>query len=89
MPSNTPYEATTRVPLGTRPQDWLAFLGLPPDAPVELLDTDLSTVSAAADGVLRVGGDAPRFCTSSSNPGIPASNSRVGYYATGSCSATR
>ena len=59
MPSNTPYDATTRVLLGTRPQDWLTFLGLSPDAPVELLDTDLSTVSAAADGVLRVGGNAP------------------------------
>lgn len=59
MPSKTPYDATAHVLLATRPRDWLAFLGLPSDAPVTLETPDLSTVSAAADGVLRVGGDRP------------------------------
>lgn len=57
--SGKPYDAAVRTLIGTRPQDWLRFLNLPTDVPVTVLDTDLSVVSAATDGLLRVGGEHP------------------------------
>ncbi len=39
--------------------DWLPLSGRPADGPVEVIDADLSTVTAQADKVLRVGGDPP------------------------------
>src|SRR5262249_21396032 len=36
------------------PQDWMAHLGLPRAVPVEVIDADLSAVTAGADKVLRV-----------------------------------
>lgn len=57
--SGKPYDAAVRTLIGTRPQDWLRFLNLPDDLPGTLLDTDLSVVSTATDGLLRVGGDEP------------------------------
>lgn len=53
------YDAATKTLLGIRPHDWLRFLGLPTDVSVEILDTDLSSVSAAADGLLKVGEESP------------------------------
>lgn len=40
------------------PRDWPPLLGRP-DAPVEVIDADLATVSRSADKVLRVAGDEP------------------------------
>src|SRR5438128_1359522 len=48
-----PFDATTKDLVETHPEDWLAYLNLP-NAPVEVVDADVSTVSAAADKVLRV-----------------------------------
>jgi predicted transposase YdaD len=48
-----PYDASTKHLLETRPEDWLEYLGLPRGA-VELINADLSTVTAAADKVMRV-----------------------------------
>lgn len=48
-----PFDATTRLLSQTRPSDWIAYLGLPPGN-ATLLDTDLSTVSLAADRIVRV-----------------------------------
>jgi len=48
-----PSDATTKDLVELHPEDWLAYLGLP-RAPVEVVDADVSTVSAAADKVLRV-----------------------------------
>ncbi len=53
-----PYDATAKTLLGTRPADWLKFLGLP-DLPVERVDADLSAISLVADGLFRVGGATP------------------------------
>src|SRR6266542_2972092 len=53
-----PFDASTKHLLETRPGDWLEYLGLP-RAPVEVTDADLSTVTAAADKVLRVLGPSP------------------------------
>src|SRR5205814_319207 len=53
-----PYDATTKRLIELRPADWVAFLGLPP-GPVTLLDADLSTISTAADRLVRVDGPMP------------------------------
>lgn len=57
--SGKPYDAAVRTLIGTRPEDWLRFLKLPTGMPVTILDTDLSVISAATDGLLRVGGEEP------------------------------
>src|SRR3989442_3244078 len=48
-----PFDTTTKDLVELHPEDWLAYLGLP-RAAVEVVDADVSTVSAAADKVLRV-----------------------------------
>src|SRR5437870_6351451 len=48
-----PFDATTKDLVEMHPEDWLEYLGLP-RAAVELIDADVSTVTAAADKVLRV-----------------------------------
>ena len=53
-----PYDATTRLLTQTRPKDWIAYLGLPPGT-ATVLDADLSTVSLAADRLVRVEGVSP------------------------------
>ena len=54
-----PYDATARTLIGTRPKDWLRFLNLPVVEPITLLDTDVSVVTAATDGLLQVGDKKP------------------------------
>ena len=56
-----PYDATTKDLLTERPRDLLTFLGLPDAAryEVEAIDADLSTVTAAADKILRVNAPKP------------------------------
>jgi len=53
-----PFDASTKSLIEAQPADWLAYLGLPAAA-VELIPADLSTVTAAADKVLRVAAPAP------------------------------
>ena len=48
-----PFDATTKRLLAFRPDDWLAFLGLPGSG-ARVIDADLSTVTANADRLLRV-----------------------------------
>ncbi len=54
-----PFDATTKYLVETYPEDWLAMAGLPPDGPVQAIDANLSTITAEADKVLRVGGPDP------------------------------
>jgi predicted transposase YdaD len=49
-----PFDATLKDLVETYPRDWLAQLGLPASLPVEVIDADLSTVTAQADKVLRI-----------------------------------
>jgi predicted transposase YdaD len=49
-----PFDAALRHLLRAYPADWPALLGLPHTGRVEVLDTDLSTVTAAADTVFRI-----------------------------------
>jgi hypothetical protein len=54
-----PYDASTKYLVQTRLADWLPLSGRTTAAPVELLDADLATVTAAADRVLRIREDPP------------------------------
>ena len=52
-----PFDIATRRLIETDPAGWLAWVGLPIHGPVSTVDSDISTVLAAVDKVLRV--DAP------------------------------
>ena len=52
-----PFDITTRYLVETFPSHWLSLLGQSVTAPVQVIATDLATVSAEADRVIRV--DAP------------------------------
>ncbi|MBL8796625.1 MAG: hypothetical protein JNM56_22175 [Planctomycetia bacterium] len=54
-----PRDATMKALLEIRPGDWLPFLGQPAVEPVTLIDADVSTVTAAGDKVIHVGGPEP------------------------------
>ncbi|MDX1932324.1 MAG: hypothetical protein SFU56_06945 [Capsulimonadales bacterium] len=53
-----PYDATTKRLMELHPEDWVDFLNLPQGA-ITLLDADLSTITTAADRILRVDGPLP------------------------------
>jgi hypothetical protein len=50
------YDATLKHLVEARPADWLTYLGLATGTQVGAVDADVSSVSAAADKVLRVDG---------------------------------
>jgi hypothetical protein len=50
-----PYDATVKDLIAEFPADWLRLLGVPVTGPVEVLSPELSTVTAAADALIRVG----------------------------------
>ena len=54
-----PYDASTKYLVQTRLGDWLPLSGRTTSAPIQIIDADLATVTAAADRVLRVGDDPP------------------------------
>ena len=49
-----PYDASTKYLIEVRLADWLPLCGRTTTAPLEIINSDLSTVTAAADRVLRV-----------------------------------
>jgi len=49
-----PFDITTKYLVQTYPRDWLGFLGLPARGQIEVIEADLSTVTAEADKVIRV-----------------------------------
>ena len=54
-----PFDVTTKYLLHADPVAWLALASLVPDGAVSILDTDLSTLSAAADALIRIEGPEP------------------------------
>ena len=54
-----PYDATAKFLVEGYPADWLAFAGLGPVERVAVIDSNLSTITAEADKVLRVEGPEP------------------------------
>ncbi len=53
-----PYDPTLKALVETEPESWPALLG-DPTGPTEVIDSDVATVSGAADKVLRVSADPP------------------------------
>ncbi len=53
------FDSATKYLVDAFPRDWLALAGLPTAAPVELIDANLSTITAEADKVIRVAGPSP------------------------------
>jgi predicted transposase YdaD len=51
-----PFDATTKDLLEADPVAWMAYLGVHLEGTVEVIDSDLSTVTAEADKVFRVVG---------------------------------
>ena len=54
-----PYDATLKYLVESYPNDWLALAGFGPGERVDLIDANLSTITAEADKVLRVDGAEP------------------------------
>ena len=54
-----PYDASTKYLIETRLADWLPLCGRTTTAELEIINADLSTVTAAADRVLFVREDPP------------------------------
>jgi hypothetical protein len=52
-----PYDASTKYLLEAHPADWLTMCPRSPGGRVEVIDTDLATVSALADKVLYIHGN--------------------------------
>jgi hypothetical protein len=50
-----PFDATLKDLICSYPADWLTQLGVPVTEPPEIISADLSTVTAAADTLIRVG----------------------------------
>jgi predicted transposase YdaD len=71
-----PFDATFKEMLERSPADWLALAGL--EGPgAELVDADVSTVTAAADKVLRVPGTAPWIAHVEAQSGPDAAKPRL------------
>jgi predicted transposase YdaD len=54
-----PFDITTRLLIDSDPAGWLRWVGLPVDGPVQPVDSEMSTVLAEVDKVLRVGAPSP------------------------------
>lgn len=49
-----PFDATLKELVEAYPRDWIAQLGLSSAGPLEIIDADLSTVTAQADRLIRL-----------------------------------
>ena len=55
------FDVSTKELVWDDPVAWLQRLGIDPRGPVEVIDSDITTLTAAADKVIRVGGTAEPF----------------------------
>ncbi len=53
------FDVATKELVWDDPADWLRQYGVGPPGPVDVIDSDITTLTAAADKVLRVGGPNP------------------------------
>lgn len=58
-PGPRPFDVTPRDLIEGDPSGWLAWVGLPVDGPVQAVDSDVSTVLAEVDKVVRVEAASP------------------------------
>lgn len=55
------FDTTTKYLIEAYPADWVAFLGLEPGGAIQVIDANLSTVTAEVDKVVRMDGYPPRL----------------------------
>jgi hypothetical protein len=53
------FDVSTKELVWDDPVAWLQRLGIAQDGPVEVIDSDITALTAAADKVIRVGGPEP------------------------------
>ncbi len=58
MPRHKPFDVSPKAIAEQYPADWLRLLGWPADD-VKVIESDVATISGAADKVIRVGGSEP------------------------------
>src|SRR5260370_32763457 len=56
-----PFDAILKHLVEAYPEAWAASVGAPADAPVRVIDADISTVSGGADQVIHVEAAIPRL----------------------------
>ena len=54
-----PFDVTTKELIWDGPAAWLERFGIGPPGPVEVIDSDITILTAAADKVIKVGGPEP------------------------------
>jgi predicted transposase YdaD len=54
-----PYDVSTKELVWAGPDAWLVRLGIPRPGPVDVIDSDITVLTAAADKVIKVGGSEP------------------------------
>ena len=54
-----PFDVVTKELVWDGPTSWLERLGVRVDGPVELIDTDITTLTATADNVIKINGPEP------------------------------
>jgi hypothetical protein len=54
-----PFDVTTKELIWDGPVAWLERFGIGPPGPVEVIDSDITVLTAAADKVIKVGGAEP------------------------------
>ena len=54
-----PYDVSVSYLIELDPHGWLDWIGLPADGPVESIESDVGTVLAEVDKVLRIDGPSP------------------------------
>ena len=54
-----PFDVTTKELIWDGPAAWLERFGIGPPGPVEVIDSDITVLTAAADKVIKVGGPEP------------------------------
>lgn len=53
------FDATTRYLLEVDPRAWLEYVGIETTAPIEIINSDLSTITTEADKVIRIAAAEP------------------------------
>jgi hypothetical protein len=54
-----PFDVAAKELVWDDPAKWLHRFGIDPKGPVDVIDSDITTLTAAADKVIRVGGSEP------------------------------
>ena len=57
-----PFDAATKMLVQAHPADWVALAGFPAASKVEVVEAEVSTVTSAADKVIRVHAPRPYIC---------------------------